>query len=324
MILTVKSNLNSRFFHILVCLLSTTLVTDCQVIQAQERTISSRKIAYGGNDQQISDQGRSRTYYLYTPKSYNSRRPMPLVLVLHGHGGSGHSIARVSRFNTLAEQEGFIVAYPDGINQEWSLRSNPQTNVDDVSFVSALLDRIQQTRNIDSEKIYVTGFSKGAILAQALACKLPNKIAAFASVAGALPVRLKPNCQPRTAVSMLMINGTNDRSVQYQGDRDSQERGALISVPATINFWRSHDHCSGAAPVRLLPGANPRAPYKVKISRSSGCKDASEVLLATVVGGGHSWPGGTSDDASLNKFNNKLGFNASKMIWNFFERHSLP
>ena len=133
-------------------------------------------------------------------------------------------------------------------------------------------------------------------------------------------MRLKPVCQPRAAVSMLMINGTSDRSVQYQGDRDTQEGGALISVPATINFWRSRDRCSGSAPVRLLPGANPRAPYKVKTSRSSGCKDGSEVLLATVVGGGHSWPGGTTDDASLNKFNNKLGFNASKMIWNFFER----
>lgn len=324
MILTVKSYLNYRLFlHIFVCLLSINLVTDYNIINAQGKSIPNKKIAYGGNDGTLSNRGQSRSYYLYTPKSYRSHRPMPLVLVFHGHGGSGHSIAHVSRFNNLAEQKGFIVVYPDGIDSEWRLGANSQTQVDDVSFVTALIDRIQQMRNIDSRKIYVTGFSKGGILAQALACKLPDKIAAFASVAGALPVRLKYSCQNRTPVSMLMINGTSDRSVHYQGDDKTQQRGALISVPATIGFWRTHDQCSSNA-VRQLSNSNRRTHTYVKTSRYSGCKGGSEVLLATVVGGGHLWPGGTSDDTSIKKFNANLGFNASQMIWNFFQRHSLP
>ncbi len=299
------------------------LVTDCNASHAQGRMTPGRKIAYGARDGQLSDHGRSRTYYLYTPTSYHSHRPMPLVLVLHGHGGSGRSIAHVSRFNNLAEQQGFIVAYPDGIDQEWSLRANSQTHVDDVSFVNTLIDHLQQIRNIDSHRIYVTGFSKGAILAQALACKLPDKIAAFGSVAGALPARLKPNCQPRTSVSMLMINGTRDQSVHYQGDGDTQERGALISVPATVNFWRTHDGCPSSAQIRQIPDSRSRD-FKVKIARYSSCKSGSEVLLASVVGGGHFWPGGASSDVSINRLNNKLGFNASKTTWNFFQRHSLP
>gem|GEM_PF-564266 len=345
-----KNYLNPPLFpHILVCLLSTILVTDCNLSHAQGKIISGKKIAYatrdgqlsdhgrsrsyylsgkkiayGARDGQLSDHGRSRSYYLYTPKSYHSHRPMPLVLVFHGHGGSGRSIAHVSRFNNLAEQQGFIVAYPDGIGQEWSLRANSQTHVDDVSFVTTLIDHLQQIRNIDSHRIYATGFSKGAILAQALACQLPDKIAAFGSVAGALPVRLKPNCQPRTSVSMLMINGTKDQSVHYQGDDDTHERGALISVPATVNFWRTHDGCPSSAQVRQIPDSRSRDRFKVKIARYSSCKSGSEVLLASVVGGGHFWPGGASTDVGINKLNTKLGFNASKTTWNFFQRHSLP
>lgn len=308
--------------HLLVSLLSITLAAGCNAIPAQAKTIMSKKIAYGGNNRQLTVQGRSRSYYLYTPKSYHSHRPMPLVLVFHGHGGSGRSIARVSRFNTLAEQKGFIVAYPDGIGQEWSLTSNSKTHVNDVSFTTALIDHLQQIRSIDNHRIYATGFSKGAILAQALACKLPNRIAAFSSVAGALPVRLKSNCQPPTPVSILMINGTNDRSVPYHGE-DPQQRGALSSVPATVSFWRAHDGCPSSSQMRQISEGN-SSDLKVKISRYSSCKSGSEVLLASVVGGGHFWPGGASSDMSINKLNNQLGFSASRTSWNFFNRHTLP
>ncbi len=108
------------------------LVTACNSIRAQERDIDRGKAINSDEIGQLSDQGQSRTYYLYTPKSYNPNRPMPLVLVFHGHGGSGRSIADVTRFNALAEQKGFIVVYPDGINQEWSLRGGSQKKVDDV------------------------------------------------------------------------------------------------------------------------------------------------------------------------------------------------
>ncbi len=284
--------------------------------------MAREKILRGDNYGQISDQGRLRTYYLYTPKSYHPNRPLPLVLVFHGHGGSGRSIANTSRFNELAEQLGFIVVYPNGIDHEWSFRSYSQTRVNDVSFVAALINHLQQITNIDSGRVYATGFSKGGILSQVLACELPNKIAAFASVAGALPVRLKPICQPRTPISMLMINGTNDLSVHYNGDDDSQP-GALISIPETVTFWRSHDKCPSKAQVRQLPHPNASDRFKVKISRYSNCSGGSEVLLATVVGGGHLWPGGASSDVTINKFNTKLGFNATKTIWDFFQRHRL-
>jgi polyhydroxybutyrate depolymerase len=310
------------FRRIVAFLFSITLLTAYGSIQAQERSIPEKKLL-GDNSGELSDQGRLRTYYIHTPKSYNPDRPMPLVLVFHGDNGTGRSISDVSRFNDLAEQKGFIAVYPDAIDHRWSLRANSSRKVDDVLFVTALINHLQEVRNIDSHRIYATGFSKDGILTQALACKLPNKIAAFASVAGSLPVRLKPSCQPQTSVSMLMINGTNDKDVHYQGD-DTTQRGALVSIPEAVNFWQSHNQCTSPTedPQQKNPSSSDRT--KVTTSRYSDCNGNSEVFLANILGGGHFWPGGASSDEDLNKFNAKLGFDASQNIWNFFQSHSLP
>ncbi|MBN3891303.1 MAG: hypothetical protein HWQ43_19825 [Nostoc sp. JL31] len=307
---------NSQFFKkLLIFLLGISLVTACDSIQADEKSITKDKILIGDNYGELYDQGKLRTYYFYTPKSYNLDRSMPLVLVFHGDDGNGRSISNVTRFNELAEQKGFIVVYPDGIDQKWSLRGNAQGKVDDVLFISTLINHLQQQLNIDSHKVYATGFSRGGILTQALACKLPNKIAGFASVAGSLPARLKPSCQPETPISMLTINGTNDRDVLFEGD-DHTQRGALVSISDMVEFWRSHDRCT------LSNASLNFSEDKVKTAIYTGCSGNSEVWQLAVVNGGHFWPGGSSTDESLNKFNAKLGLNASETIWDFFQRHS--
>lgn len=293
--------------------------------QKKSSNSSEKKIANSDGSGELNDQGQLRTYKLYTPKSYDPNRPMPLVLVFHGSNGTGASIADVTRFNDLAEKKGFIVAYPDGINHNWRVKrvvSSPP-KVDDVSFVAALIAHLKQTKNIDSRRIYATGFSKGAILTQALACNLPNQIAAFASVEGSLPVPLKDKCQPQIPVSMMMINGTNDQSVHYQGDPPNK-KGALASIPETIDIWRKLDSCTSSAQVKQLPDPSPSDRIQVKTSSYTGCSSGSEVMLAAIVDGGHFWPGGATQDPNAIKFNAKLGYNATDAIWDFFERHTLP
>lgn len=306
--------------------------------QKKSSNSSEKKIANSDGSGELNDQGQLRTYKLYTPKSYNPNRPMPLVLVFHGSNGTGASIADVTRFNDLAEKKGFIVAYPDGINHNWRVKqvaSSPSTpsKVDDVLFVAALIDHLKQTRNIDSRRIYATGFSKGAILTQALACNLPNQIAAFASVEGSLPVTLKDKCQPQIPVSMMMINGTNDQSVHYQGEPPNKKgKGALASIPETIDIWRKLDSCTSPAQVKQLPDPSPSdslrdssaSRIQVKTSRYTGCNSGSEVMLAAIVDGGHFWPGGATQDPNAIQFNAKLGYNATDAIWDFFQRHTLP
>lgn len=295
-----------------LCLLSVSLITACESIKAME-TIPQQRIVYGDSSGKLEDQGISRSYYMYTPKSYNPSRPMPLVLVFHGDGGSGKSISDVSKFNEKAEQQGFIAVYPDGIHHRWHLGKNNPNNIDDISFVDNLISHLQQVRNIDSSRIYATGFSRGGILTQALACTLPDKFAAFASVAGSLPVSFEHQCQPQSPVSMLMINGTNDHSVLYQGDKPNQ-KGALASIPEVTDFWRYQNGC------RKNDKDNNNS---IQTYFYSGCNSGSEVVQLAVVNGGHIWYGGASNDESINKFNQKLGFNSTQEIWNFFERHSL-
>ena len=300
------------------------LVTACESIQAQQITARQSQVIFGASDGELTEQGSVRTYYIYTPKSYSSSRPMPLVLVFHGDDGSGRSISNVSGFNELAEQKGFIVVYPDGIDHTWSLRKKGKRKIDDISFVKNLINHLQQVRNIDKHRIYATGFSKGGILTQALTCQLSDQIAAFASVAGSLPMRLEQTCQPLLPVSMLMINGTNDQSVHYQGDEKTQ-KGALVSIPKVVNFWRDHNQCpTYAAKDVAFALDNAGSSDRVKTYSYSGCSAGSEVLELAVVNGGHLWYGGTSNDKNINKFNKNLGLDSTQMIWNFFERHTLP
>jgi polyhydroxybutyrate depolymerase len=293
-------------------------------MQAQQITIRENNVVYGQSNGELADQGYTRTYDIYTPKSYSPSRPMPLVMVFHGDEGSGRSISNVSQFNKLADQKGFIVVYPDAINQRWSIRKKKERNIDDVSFVKNLINHIEKVRNIDSRRIYASGFSRGGILTQALSCQLSDRIAAFASVAGSLPSRLKPKCQPEMPVSMLMINGTNDQSVHYQGDKKTQ-KGSLVSIPEAIEFWRTHNQCPEytANNVSFVAG-NQSDRSKLKTYSYSGCSAGSEVVELAVVNGGHLWYGGSSTDKDVNDFNKDLGLDSTQTIWDFFERHTLP
>lgn len=254
---------------------------------------TSQKQGSGRFFGKILDRGKSRTYYLYIPKSYDPARPIPLVMVFHGSGGSGRTIANVTDFNDLADEKGFIAVYPNGIDHRWD-------GEDDVSFVTALIERLMQLRNIDRDRIYATGFSSGGIFTQILACSLSDRISAFASVAATLPANLAPNCQPDNPVSILTINGTGDRSVPYGGGKIAGAGREVISVPRTVELWRQHDGCVAKAQVK--------SGKRVKISRYSGCRDGSEVMSISVKNGGHCWPDGD-------------GIDATRAIWKFFQRH---
>jgi len=269
-------------------------ITTYNLTQLQARGTLQKQVSGGEYFGKILDRGQLRTYYLHVPKSYHPDRPTPLVIVFHGSGGSGRTIARVTGFNDLADAKGFIVVYPNGIDHYWNTE-------DDVSFAAALIERLMQVRNIDSNRIYATGFSSGGIFTQALACELSGRIAAFASVAATLPASLAPSCQPENPVSMLMINGTGDRAVPYGGGRIGGVGREVFSVTKTLELWRQYDDCAGKAKVE--------SGKRVKISHYSSCRGGSEVMLVSVKNGGHRWPDGG-------------GIDATRAIWKFFQRHA--
>ncbi len=269
-------------------------------------TTKQPPVKIGAATLQLRHQGRQRSYYLYTPKSYNPKRPMPLVLAFHGSGYQGKDLASSSGFNQLAESQGFIIAYPNGIDRRWDVASNPLWGVNDVSFVSTLINHIKQIRSIDQRRIYATGVSNGGFLVQRLACEPNSKIAAFGSVVATLPGEVKQFCNSKRPISMLMINGTNDDKVPWAGTKIFGY--SILSVPDSIKFWRQHNGCAGKEVKQSLN-------KRVDISRYPNCRGGAEVELVTLKGAGHIFPRGGGGSSQL--------INASEEIWNFFKRHPL-
>lgn len=252
-------------------------------------------------------EGQQRTYHVYTPKAYRPDRPLPLVLAFHGYGSQGKDLANGSGFNETAERKGFVVVYPDGIERRWNPLNKFLTGVDDVGFVPALIAHMKRVRAIDSRRVYATGVSNGGFLVQRLACESSSPIAAFASVVATLPSQLQGSCNPQTPVPILMINGTDDRKVPWQGGNLGY--GSILSVPGTIDFWQRRNNCPPAPQIKRLPGD------RVEIARYPNCQGGSEVELVTLKGAGHVWPRGGSGPTQL--------LNGSEEIWSFFQRHKL-
>jgi polyhydroxybutyrate depolymerase len=269
------------------------------------------------DNRQLFHQGLKRTYSLYTPPIYKDENPLPLILGFHGGYTLASRFAITTGLNDLADEKNFLVVYPQGIDRHWNDgrgTTNPQ--IDDVGFVEALIHDIQNFRNIDSRRIYVAGISNGGYFVQRLACQLSQKIAAFASVAATLPRSLKDCCQGQLPVSILMINSPNDTFVPWEGGICTKGKGGeILSVPATVEFWRQHNGCSSIKQTQFL-GDN------VEMMRYSGRNSEVEVILVTVKDGGHTWPGGKQQPQWLVGKTTKE-IQASRLIWDFFQRHIL-
>ena len=271
-------------------------------------TISNPSTQAGDGTGSLLIQGQPRTYLLHTPKSYQVGQPLPLVLAFHGYGSQGRDMERETGFSDLAEQQRFLVVYPDGLERRWNVVVNPDSaDTDDVTFVSALIEHLAQIRTIDRKRIYAVGVSNGGFLVQQLACKSAQKpvIAAFATVASTLLEPLESVCHPPVPVSVLMINGTADQKVPWEGGE--RPYGSLLSVPATVQLWRQHDRCPDNPPVTLHPN------QRVEIERYLNCQKGAEVELVRLKGAGHIWPrGGTGANHLLN---------GGQESWSFFQRH---
>jgi polyhydroxybutyrate depolymerase len=259
----------------------------------------------------LVDQKQQRTYYLHTPPSYQPNHPMPLVLALHGSGEQGKEMAAQTGLNDLADRQGFIVVYPDGLNKKWNVSGiAPEDN---VQFVHALVTHLSQIRAVDPQRIYAVGLSNGGILVQKLACENPSQFAAFATVAASLPAQFKSHCQTQTPVSMLMINSTTDPVVPWDGGESPQIRvGRNLSIPPVsevIDFWRQHNGCSAKADTKEL------SDNRVQVQSYQNCQAGSSVTLIELNGGGHIWPGGGYGQSQF--------LDATKTVWNFFQGRAL-
>jgi len=262
-----------------------------------------------------------RSYEIDLPARHDRTRPLPVVIVFHGGGGSADSVRRQTRMSAKGEAEGFIAVYPQGSGgiagklKTWNAGTccGPamQQRIDEVAFVAALLDDLQATVATDRARVYATGISNGAMMAYEVACSLADRIAAIAVVAGEMTALGR--CRPSRPMPLLVIHGSADRNLPIDGGVGAKAFAVheVRSVASAVDFWRRHDGCGEAARSEV-DGA-------VRRMRYSSCSDGSEVEVVTIEGGGHSWPGGDRLARFLDPPSPAL--DASAEIWRFFARH---
>lgn len=268
----------------------------------------------------VTVDGRDRTYWLSLPVSPASRSP--LVIALHGHGGNGTMMRRLSGLDALTER-GAAVAYPDGTGwhgaRPWSWNAGgccgyaQSAQVDDLAFLRALIDDAGTVTPVDARRIYVTGVSNGAMLAHRAGCELAG-IAAIAPVAGTLSVKA---CAPPGPVSVLAIHGTADGYVPYLGGHGPRRRDDRIdlAVGEAVARWARVNGC-GEARDGPVPNTAERA-----TRRDYDCPPGIGVSLVTIEGGGHAWPGGRR---SWRFGDAPPALSANDLMWEFFEAHAAP
>jgi polyhydroxybutyrate depolymerase len=233
--------------------------------------------------------GLDRTYVLHVPAGVE--RPTGLVINLHGAGQTGGEQASLTNYNAVADQHGFAVVYPDGIDLSWAdgrgASVPDRQGVDDVGFLVALADRLTADYGIDPGNVYATGLSAGAFMATRLACQRADVVAAIAPVAGSLGTSYP--CAPSEPVSVFATHGMSDPVVPFAGGPMVGRGGPsdIMAPPALAGRWRDLDDCP-SAPVEDSPSAG------VHRFTAAGCADGTEVVFVSVDGGGHEWFGGAS------------------------------
>jgi polyhydroxybutyrate depolymerase len=265
--------------------------------------------------------GVERSYLLRLPSSRGTGQPVPLLVVLHGAGGEGAGIEGHTGLTGPAAARGYAVVYPDGIDRRWNDGRGNDARQDDVEFIRVLLDSLGHELPVDPKRIYATGISNGAGLVYRLACDLPGTFAAIAPVAGAPAAALEERCSATRPVSLVSFQGTRDRLMPYEGGNASIRRGRVLSAQRSAALFAEVNGCASPPAVTVEPDSV-KDGTRVRRAVYGGCREGREVLLYTIEGGGHTWPGGPPVGRLVGRVSRDL--DATRTLLDFFDRHSQP
>ncbi len=263
--------------------------------------------------------GIMRTLRVYVPAIYDGQTPRPLVFNFHGSPQTAVNFENMTKFRSVADTANFILITPNGTviggGQGWNNYPSG-SDVDDVLFVSDMIDYLKGKYNIDTARVYSSGYSNGGMMGYELACKLSGRIAAIASVAGSMEVGRLQACAPSQVVPILEIHGTNDPLVPYNGGLNGSI--LLAAVDSVLKFWVNYDQCDATPIVSDVPNIVTTDFSTVKRHVWPNCAGGSsvELLKITGAGAGHTWPG-------LSTPNTNRDIIADQEIWRFFLQHKL-
>ncbi len=272
--------------------------------------------------------GITRSFTVYVPVDFHRFVPMPVVIALHGGGGSARSMQELTRegFNRLADEEGFIAVYPDAVRGHWNdgrglLYYSHRKGIDDVAFLERIIEYLSLLYPVNTSRVFLTGMSNGGFMAYRFACERPQLVRAIAPVAAPITEKVWRKCRPSPPVALLLIMGTEDPLVPWEGGEiefRGLHLGKVLSAEETVRFWAELNGCQQESAPRYLPDTDPgdgtRA-WRMDFKGCAGCR----VSLIGVEGGGHTWPGGTSHLPEEVVGRISRDFDACRLIWEFFK-----
>jgi polyhydroxybutyrate depolymerase len=287
----------------LLCLLLTAACSGGAPVQASPAPTGTASATGASRLEHLAFGGRDRTYRVYRPASLTATQSTPLVMVLHGRGGTAQGMENATGFDHEADLRGLVVVYPQGVGRSWNAGEcclpASNTGIDDVGFLNALLDRVEAGYPISANGVYVTGLSNGGMMAYRLACEDATRLAAIAPVAGSL---LVTGCSPSRPVSVIAVHGAADTTVPPLGGPGPADQVNHPPALTTLQQFAGYDGCA-ASPTVTSHGA-------VHEHDWNRCRAGTEVAYYLLSGVGHRWPDLTGDP-----------INATTQIANFFAAH---
>ncbi len=274
----------------------------------------------------VGDQTRS--LLIYRPANL-AVGPAPALLAFHGAGSCAEDMARFTNLTSSAERHGTLAVFLNGTgrvpySRTWNAGPNTihavRHQIDDLSFVHAVIDLLVNSYDVDSTRIYAVGMSNGGLLAYQLAAQMPDRLAAVAVVGCSFLVG--QFLQPSLPMPVIHFHGTDDRYVPFHGGVGdlSFTKAEFVSVQATVEFWANFNNCNFPAIVREASDSNVgmSEETQVVIGVYENDKNGCEVRLVTIQGGGHTWPGQVSPYPHLGR--STLVIDANRLIWEFHRR----
>jgi len=253
--------------------------------------------------------GITREYVLHVPDMYDGSVQVALMLNFHGYGGVASDYMTWADMRPAADTENFILVYPQGTLLDGSPHWNAgldtpdnKSDADDFGFVEALLDEISVNYNIDSERVYVCGYSNGAFFSYALACFYSDKIAAVGSVSGTMLEETHDNCTPSHPTPMINIHGTSDGVVAYNGGE------GLASIDAVLTYWINFNNTDTTPTTNSINDNGTTIEHHTYTNGDNG----TSVEHYKVIGGEHVW-----FDMDYE------GANTGRLIWDYVSKYDI-
>ena len=309
-------------------------------IKEKPRWLTRGNFETTGVEVTLEHKGHDRQYRIHVPKNYDEKMPWPIVLCLHGGGGS-HDQASSVGLSPLADKNNFIAVYPNGINNHWNDGRDSQVYkehdrlIDDVDYLITVVGKVREEYSVDAKQVFVMGISNGGFMTQRLAMEHSETFSAAGVIVASMGKAIEKDFNPELPVSIVYMNGTADPLVPYTGGRLTvdlfprfrklrgkpvENRGSCISTDAAVKHWLNRNGLKSKPTVTKIEDRDKTDSSTVELCLWTGGKRKTAVALYKVIGGGHGVPGTPEMLPKITGRTNQ-DINGLEKIWAFFRDH---